>query len=90
MHRYQTLVIGDQRVKITAIVQKLQDEIYLLHHRIASLKQQLAPNSGALMVYEDLLENRVCVLRWLNNSGETITAPINSVEPFKRVSEATH
>ncbi|MBU3069058.1 hypothetical protein KOI40_04450 [Aestuariicella sp. G3-2] len=62
-----TLVIGDQRIKITAISQKIANDISYLEKRIATLTAQATPNTVILKTYEDMLDSRLSVLGWLTS-----------------------
>lgn len=63
--RCTTLVVGDKRLKISAISARLQQEATVLQIRIAALSAQSAPNTAALQAYEELLNRRLSVLGWL-------------------------
>lgn len=62
-----TLVIGDQRIKIAAISQKIANDISYLEERIAALTAQATPNTVVLKTYEDMLDSRLSVLGWLTS-----------------------
>lgn len=63
---YTTLVIGDQRLKITAISHKLQLDIALLQERIITLSAHASANTLVLNTYKEMLDSRRSVLAWLS------------------------
>ncbi|WP_439133240.1 hypothetical protein [Pseudomaricurvus sp.] len=69
-----TLVIGDQRVKITAISQKIAQDISFLEARIADLMAHATPNTVILKTYEEMLDSRLSVLGWLSSYQDTISS----------------
>lgn len=65
--RCTTLVIGDRRLKITAISARLQRDVTRLQLRIAAIAAQPDPNTAALDAYKELLNRRLTVLDWLRH-----------------------
>ncbi len=61
----QSLIIGDKRVKVEAISDKIQRDILFLEDRILAIQNQSVPNTVILKTYEDMLFSRRSVLDWL-------------------------
>lgn len=62
-----SLVIGDQRVKVDAISRKVEQDVAFLRERIWTMKNQSNPNTVVLKTYEEMLESRLSVLKWLED-----------------------
>jgi hypothetical protein len=61
----QSLVIGDQHIKVDAITKKIEQDILFLQDKIAAIEKQTTPNTIILKVYQEMLTSRVSVLSWL-------------------------
>ncbi len=62
-----TLIIGHQRVKLTAVINKMQQDIAFLTSRISALQKQASPNPATLLTYETMLDSRRNVLQWIKS-----------------------
>ena len=72
-HR-DSLIIGNRRVDIASISQKVEQDVNFLSERIELMKQQRNPNPVVLETYESMLASRLSVLDWLEKN-EHYTPP---------------
>ncbi len=59
------LIIGDQRVNVDAMSEKVEHDIAFLQERIQRLQQQSTPNDVVIKTYQSMLASRQSVLAWL-------------------------
>ncbi len=63
----QTVVIGNQRIKIDEISKKIAQDVSFLRHRIDCLENQARPNAVVISTYKNMLDSRLSVLNWLED-----------------------
>ncbi len=71
----QSLVIGNKRIKIEEISEKIEQDVSFLRDRIQRLESQTKPNTVIIKTYEEMLHSRLSVLNWLGDY-----APINDAD----------
>ena len=61
-----TLVIGNHQYNANKLRVKLEEDVVFIMERIARYQQQAHPNPNSLAAYENMLESREMILKWLN------------------------
>ncbi len=70
------IVIGRNKVQVSAVHSKIIQDIAFLEDRITQIKKSSSPNSMMLKTYQDMLNSRQSVLAWLEHHD--MVAPIDS------------
>lgn len=79
MQEYERVLrVGTQHVNVSAVANKVLEDIRFLRDRIALIRQQRNPNPVMLSTFEKMLESRKAVLHWLQEQSPAQTAQIEA------------
>lgn len=59
-----------------AVRTKVEQDIAFLSERLNSMQQQLRPNKIILQTYQDMLNSRISVLKWLKDGSLDDESPL--------------